>query len=155
MCILKKKSSSRPITIKLGINHHWVKGILNCPLQKGDNHKNGVGSFKNLLLQNHWARIDHIYMNAFKKEIYWQCDLMAIKKSYIACVHWQTISQYDSGERCGPWASCLVRNQRMHIITYLICDSSLHCTICQLMRILSLSSGKEILAISYPLLNYM
>jgi hypothetical protein len=47
--------------------------ILNCsnkvpgPLQRGDNHKNakmGVGSFKNLLLQNHWARIGHIYMKA-------------------------------------------------------------------------------------------
>jgi hypothetical protein len=37
---------SRPISIKLGINHPWVKGILNClnkgsgPLQRGDNHKN-------------------------------------------------------------------------------------------------------------------
>jgi hypothetical protein len=40
------------------------------PLQRGDNHKNGVVSFKNLL-QNHQARIGHIYMKAFKKEIYW------------------------------------------------------------------------------------
>jgi hypothetical protein len=38
--------TSRPITIKLCINHPWVKGILNCsnkgpgPLQRGDNHKN-------------------------------------------------------------------------------------------------------------------
>ena len=37
--------TSRPIQIKLGINHPWVKGILNCsnkgpgPLQRGDNHK--------------------------------------------------------------------------------------------------------------------
>jgi hypothetical protein len=57
VCIEKK--SSRPISIKLGINHPWVKGILICsnkgtgPLQRGDNHKNGVGSFKNLVLQNH------------------------------------------------------------------------------------------------------
>jgi hypothetical protein len=35
-----------PISIKLGINHPWVKGILNYfnkglgPLQRGDNHKN-------------------------------------------------------------------------------------------------------------------
>jgi hypothetical protein len=41
-----------PILIKLGTNHPWVKGILNCsnkvldPLQREDNHKNGVGSFK-------------------------------------------------------------------------------------------------------------
>jgi hypothetical protein len=61
MFILKKiffSRTSRPISIKLGINHPWVKGILNCsnkgsgPFQRGDNHKNGVGSFKNLL-QNH------------------------------------------------------------------------------------------------------
>jgi hypothetical protein len=37
---------SRPISIKLGINHSWVKGILSCsnkgpgPLQRGDNLKN-------------------------------------------------------------------------------------------------------------------
>jgi hypothetical protein len=52
---------SRSISIKLGTNHPFVKGILNCsnkgpgPLQRGDSHKNtkmGWGSFKNLL-QNH------------------------------------------------------------------------------------------------------
>jgi hypothetical protein len=38
--------TSRLISIKLGINHPWVKGILNCsnkgpgPLQRGDNLKN-------------------------------------------------------------------------------------------------------------------
>jgi hypothetical protein len=37
--------TSRPISIKLGINHPWVKGIMNCsnkgpgPLQRGDNLK--------------------------------------------------------------------------------------------------------------------
>jgi hypothetical protein len=41
-------------------------------------------------------------MKAFKKEIYWQCDLIGIKKSNVACVHRRNISQYDSGERCGP-----------------------------------------------------
>jgi hypothetical protein len=65
--------TSRPISIKLGTNHPWVKWILNCsnkgpgPLKTGDNHKNaknGVGSFQNLL-QNHWARIGHIYMKTF------------------------------------------------------------------------------------------
>jgi hypothetical protein len=30
---------------------------------------------------------------------------MAIKKSNFACVYMRNISQYDSGERCGPWAS--------------------------------------------------
>jgi hypothetical protein len=48
MFILKKTfffRTSRPITIKLGINHPWVQRILNCsdkgpgPLQRGDNHK--------------------------------------------------------------------------------------------------------------------
>jgi hypothetical protein len=68
--ILKKifSRTSRPISIKLGINHPWVKRILNCsykgpgPVQRGDNLKkickNGVGSFKNLL-QNHLARIGY------------------------------------------------------------------------------------------------
>jgi hypothetical protein len=48
MFILKKIFSitSKPISIKLGINYPWVKGIVNCskkgpgPLQRGDNHKN-------------------------------------------------------------------------------------------------------------------
>jgi hypothetical protein len=49
MFTLKKKILSRtswPISIKLDINHPWVKGILNCsnegsgPLQRGDNLKN-------------------------------------------------------------------------------------------------------------------
>jgi hypothetical protein len=52
-----------PISIKLGTNHPWVKGILNCsnkglgPLQKGDNYRNakmGWGHLKIFLrLQNH------------------------------------------------------------------------------------------------------
>jgi hypothetical protein len=52
--LLKKIFSrgSEPISIKLGTNHPWVKGIQNFtnegpgPLQRGDNHKNatmGVG----------------------------------------------------------------------------------------------------------------
>jgi hypothetical protein len=38
--------TSRPISIKLGTNHPWVKGIVNYsnkgpgPLQRRDNHKN-------------------------------------------------------------------------------------------------------------------
>jgi hypothetical protein len=51
MFILKTifSRTSRPISIKLGINHPWVKGTLNCqqfvqkgpgPLQRGDNHRN-------------------------------------------------------------------------------------------------------------------
>jgi hypothetical protein len=47
MFILKKifSRTSRPISIKLGINYPWVKGVLNCsnkgpgPLQRGDNLK--------------------------------------------------------------------------------------------------------------------
>jgi hypothetical protein len=44
-----------PISSKLGINHSWVKGTLNCsnkglgPLQRGDNFKNakmGLGHLK-------------------------------------------------------------------------------------------------------------
>jgi hypothetical protein len=47
VCIEKKifSRTSRPVSIKLGTNHSWIKGILNCsnkgpgPLQRGDNHK--------------------------------------------------------------------------------------------------------------------
>jgi hypothetical protein len=62
--------TSRPISIKLSINHPWVKGILNCSkkgpdsLQRGDNHKHGMKSSKNLL-NNHWAKITHIYIKPF------------------------------------------------------------------------------------------
>jgi hypothetical protein len=41
-----------------------------------------------------------------KVQIYLQSDLIAIKKSNFACIYMQNISQYDSGGRCGPWASC-------------------------------------------------
>jgi hypothetical protein len=61
MFILKKifSRTRRPILIKLGINHPWVKGIINSSNKgpghphRGDNYKNGMGSFKNLLPQNH------------------------------------------------------------------------------------------------------
>jgi hypothetical protein len=43
-----------------------------------------------------------------KVQIYWQDDLMAIKKSNVACVYRRNINQYDSGERCGLWASCFI-----------------------------------------------
>jgi hypothetical protein len=42
-----------------------------------------------------------------KKFKYLQGDLMAIKESNFECVYMRNISQYDSGERCGPWASCM------------------------------------------------
>jgi hypothetical protein len=48
-----------------------VKGIQVCSnkrpgsLQRGDNYKNGVVSFRNLLLENQWARKAEIYIKAF------------------------------------------------------------------------------------------
>jgi hypothetical protein len=56
MFILKKKffsRTSRPITIKLGINHPWVQGFLNCSKkgsdpQRGDNYKNAKIGWVNL-----------------------------------------------------------------------------------------------------------
>jgi hypothetical protein len=47
--------TSRPISVKLGINHPRVKGTLNCskkgpgPFKRGDNHRNakmGLGHLK-------------------------------------------------------------------------------------------------------------
>jgi hypothetical protein len=46
--------TSRPISIKLGRNRPWVKGILNCsnkgpgPLQRGDNDKNAKMGWNHL-----------------------------------------------------------------------------------------------------------
>jgi hypothetical protein len=42
-----------------------------------------------------------------KVQIYFQGDLVAIKKSNFACINMRNITHYDSGERCSPWASCL------------------------------------------------
>jgi hypothetical protein len=78
ICLYWKKKSYAPepggqFQSNLAYCHPWVKGILNCsnkgpsPLQRGDNHKHAkmrCGSFKNLL-QNHIARIGHIYMKVF------------------------------------------------------------------------------------------
>jgi hypothetical protein len=43
---------------------------------------------------------------------------MAIKKINVACVHRRNISQYDSGERCGPWASCFFLQYLYNIYIY-------------------------------------
>jgi hypothetical protein len=57
----------RPNVIELGTNYPWVKGIQVCsnkgpgPLQMADHHKNGVWSFKNLLLPNHWANFNQTW----------------------------------------------------------------------------------------------
>jgi hypothetical protein len=69
--------TSRPNSIKLGTNYPWVKGIQISsnkgpgPLQRGDNHKNeknGMGSSKNFLLQNHWANFNqHCHRSSLGK----------------------------------------------------------------------------------------
>jgi hypothetical protein len=62
-------------------------------------------------------------------QIYWQGDLMAIKKINIACVHRRNISQYDLCERCGPWVSCRFyfhnssRQTVIHSLTKLFLDT--------------------------------
>jgi hypothetical protein len=84
--ILKKKifsRTSKPISIKLGTNLPWVKGLLNCtnkrpvPLQRGDIHKNAKNLTRswNFFLENHLARIAHIYMKAF-----WHCADLSLYK---------------------------------------------------------------------------
>jgi hypothetical protein len=61
----------RSNSIKLGTHYPWVKGIQICsiigpgPLQRGDNHKNGVESFKNLILKSYEAKKAEFYMKAF------------------------------------------------------------------------------------------
>jgi hypothetical protein len=57
-------------------NQTWYKSSLGkeiqnctdegpCPLQREDNYKNEVESFKNLHCKKQWTRIAHIYMKAF------------------------------------------------------------------------------------------
>jgi hypothetical protein len=46
-----------------GMQVYSIKGP--GPLQRGDNPKNGVGSFKNLILKNYEARKAEFYMKAF------------------------------------------------------------------------------------------
>jgi hypothetical protein len=63
-----------PILTRLGTNHSWVKGIQVCSnkgpgrLQRGDNHKNGMGSFKSLFLQNHWANFNQTWHKSSWRE---------------------------------------------------------------------------------------
>jgi hypothetical protein len=47
----------------MGIQVYSIKGP--GPLQRGDNHKKGVGSFKNLILINYETRKAEFYMKAF------------------------------------------------------------------------------------------
>jgi hypothetical protein len=65
--------TSRPTSVKLGANHLWVKGIQNDCSDEGPSFlqggfitkkQNGVWSFKNLHLKNHWGRKAEIYMKA-------------------------------------------------------------------------------------------
>jgi hypothetical protein len=76
VCLYWKKSSPEPAgqfqsNLVHIIYQPCVKGILSCsdegsgPFQREGNLKNGVGSFENLLLKNHWARRAHIYLKSF------------------------------------------------------------------------------------------
>jgi hypothetical protein len=47
----------------MGIQVCSIKGL--SPLQRGDNRKKGVGSFKNLIFMNYEARKAEFYMKAF------------------------------------------------------------------------------------------
>ena len=62
-----------PPSTKLGTNHSWVKGIQVCsnerlhPSQRGDNServKINWTTFKNFLLQNHWANFNKTWHKA-------------------------------------------------------------------------------------------
>jgi hypothetical protein len=58
------------------------------------------------LNEDNFLKISSRYHGAKKVQSFLQGDLMAIKKSNFACIYMRNITQYDSGERCGPWASC-------------------------------------------------
>jgi hypothetical protein len=76
MFVLKKifSRTSRPISMKLGTNHPWVKRIKNCWKERPGsfpgkvNHRNaneGWDHLKIFFLKNHSARRAHIYRKAF------------------------------------------------------------------------------------------
>jgi hypothetical protein len=58
--------------------------------------------------RNHWAKTVQIYLqgNLMQNQVDTVVKGMVPEKRNFACVYVQNISQYDSGERCGPWASC-------------------------------------------------
>jgi hypothetical protein len=66
--------------------------------------------------RNHWAKTLQIYLQGGLMQN--QVDTVVkrhgpravgttLEKSNFTCVYVQNISQYDSGEQCGPWASSL------------------------------------------------
>jgi hypothetical protein len=99
-CTFKKKifffRTSKPKLIKFGTYYPWVKGIqvssikVPGPLQRGDNCKNGVGSFKNLILRNYEARKVEFYMETISHKIDLLIKIMAYsfhyEKTYIIII---------------------------------------------------------------------
>jgi hypothetical protein len=55
--------TSRPVSVKLGTKHPWVKGIQSCSIKGQVLFKGKItATFKNL--KNYWARKAQIYMKA-------------------------------------------------------------------------------------------
>jgi hypothetical protein len=75
MCLYWKKKifskTSWPISIKLGINHPWVKGILIFPIKGQILFKEEIFTkMQNSgMVENHRTRIGHIYMKVFRYNI--------------------------------------------------------------------------------------
>jgi hypothetical protein len=63
---------------------------------------------------------------------------MAIKKNNVACVYRRNISQHDSGERSGPWASCFIDVMKLRYTNFLKLESIM-------LFIPFLSRGKDVL----------
>jgi hypothetical protein len=90
-----------------------MKGIQVCsikrpgPLQRGDNRKNGVGSFNILILKKYEARKAEFYMKAFchrTKASWLKSWAPEGRMGEMKCILYFYISQGYWGERCGQWA---------------------------------------------------
>ena len=82
-----------------------------CPLQRWDNHKNvkmGWGPLKILILRNK----AEFYMKTFwhRRKASWLKSCApehSMGQMEMKCISHFYVGQGYSGERCGPWASCI------------------------------------------------
>ena len=107
----------RPNSINHGTNHPLVKEILNYIdkwpglLQREDNHKNEVGSFKDFLPKENIKpeELRFTWKQFFKS---WSLGTSKTHSRenhiYMCLYNLGKISHNDSGERCGFWASCFM-----------------------------------------------
>ena len=67
----------------------------------------------------------YFYVFTLKKIFFSRTSKPISIKLNFACVYVLNISEYDSGERCGPWASCYsLKHFSLHLVIYLFIHES-------------------------------